>query len=89
MIQTSQFNCSECGVLIDIGEPFLASATFPSRSYMDSSALNAKYLQEQGEVLCQKCSLNRLGATQLSKLKGTVFTAMSQKQSAHKQKNST
>lgn len=74
MMLENQFSCSNCGHIIDIGDPFLATATYPARSYMDSDAITPQYLMNQGEVLCQKCAMRRLGSESLAKLKGTIFT---------------
>lgn len=72
----NQFACSNCGHIIDIGDPFLASATMPARSYMEADAITPSYLMNQGEVLCQKCANKRLGFDTLTKLKGTIFESV-------------
>ncbi len=81
----TQFQCSECGKAIDIGEPFLASATYPARSFMQSEPIDGEFLQTHGEVLCNSCAVKRLGAASLSRLRGTVFDQPVSTEHARKQ----
>ncbi|GEM_PF-3868113 len=73
MFSSSQLSCSECQRLIDVGDPFLASATYPARSALQAESVNVDFLQQSGEVLCAICATKRLGAESLARLKGAVF----------------
>ncbi|MFA6082112.1 MAG: hypothetical protein WC773_01675 [Patescibacteria group bacterium] len=73
MILVDEFDCSECGKSIDIGEPFVASATYPARSAFQSDAVGLGYLSNNGEVLCGNCAKKRFGEEDLAKFKGTTF----------------
>lgn len=68
-----EFSCTSCGHIIDVGEPFLANATYPARAFSRDEAVDSQFLQNQGEVLCQSCTIKRIGADASAKLMGTVF----------------
>ncbi len=74
-----EFACTSCGRIIDVGEPFLANATYPARAFSRDEAVDSQFLQEQGEVLCHTCTIKRIGVEAAAKLSGTVFTAVATK----------
>ncbi len=73
MLIHPSFSCTECGTSIDIGDPFLASATYPARSPLQADSVSIDFLQQNGEVLCGTCATERLGTDSLQKLQGAVF----------------
>lgn len=81
-----EFCCTCCGKLLDIGEPFLATATYPARSLMQSVTIDANFLQNHGEVLCNSCANERLGEKSLALLKGASFEKPRIENGQHKTK---
>lgn len=75
----NELHCSQCGRVIDIGDSFLTSATFPARSFSQDDVISIQFFENQAEVLCQACAIDRLGIESLAKLSGTVFSTTASK----------
>ncbi len=73
MFTNNQLYCADCGKIIEVGEPFMATATYPARSSLQADAVTGEYLEDSGEVLCRNCTVKRIGQPAADKLQGAIF----------------